>query len=58
MIDIQIRMITYYSSLTDYDLRDCCEFIETQMKRVDERFDHDYSTWNSSVEDVSMFFHF
>lgn len=58
MIDIQIRTITYYSSLTDYDLRDCCEFIETQMKRVDERFDRDYSTWNSSVEDVSMFFHF
>jgi len=58
MINIQIEMITYYNSLTDYDLRDCCEFIETQIKRVDERFDHDYSTWNSSVEGVSMFFHF
>ena len=53
VVDIPIRTISYYSSLPGYHLRDCCEFVEAQMKRVGEYFGQDYSGWNSPFEGVS-----
>ena len=55
VVDLPIRNISYYSSLSGYDLRGCCEFVEAQMKRVGERFGRDYSTWNPPIEGVSTF---
>ena len=53
VMNISIQTISYYSSLLDCDLSDCCEFVKAQMKRVDEKLSQDYFTWNSLIEDVS-----
>lgn len=58
VVNISIRTISYYSSLSEYHLSDCCEFVKTQMKRVDEKLDQDYFMWNSFIEDVSTLSHF
>ena len=54
-VDIPARVIQYYNSLPGYDLSLLCRFVEEQIKCVDEQFGQDYSTWNSSVDDVSTF---
>jgi len=43
-MNISIQTISYYSSLLDCDLSDCCEFVKAQMKRVDEKLSQDYFT--------------
>ena len=55
VVDISIRIINYYSSLPEYHLNDYCEFVKTQMKRVDEKLDQDYFGWNSPFEGVNTF---
>lgn len=57
VVNISIRTISYYSSLPRYHLSDCCEFVGTQMKRVDEKLDQDYFTWNPLIEGMSTLFH-
>ena len=57
VVNISIRTISYYSSLPEYHLSDCCEFMKAQMKWVDEKLDQDYSTWNSLIEGVSTLPH-
>lgn len=43
VVDVPIRTISYYNSLPRYHLDDCCKFVETQMKRIDEKLDQDCS---------------
>ena len=56
VVDVLIRIISYYSSLPGYHLGNCCEFVETQIKRVREKLGQDYSGWNSPLEGVSVRF--
>ena len=44
VVNVSIRTISYYNLLSRYHLNNCCEFVETQMKRVDENFDQNYSS--------------
>ncbi len=44
VMNVLIRTIIYYSLLSDYDLKDFCEFVKTQMKRINERLNQNYST--------------
>ncbi len=58
VVDLPTRMITYYSSLADYDLDGCYDFVVTQMTRVGDRLGRDYSTWNPPAEGVSALSYF
>ena len=58
MINILFRIINYYSSLSEYHLSNCYEFVKTQMERVDEKLNQKYFDWNLSLEDVNKFFSF
>ena len=54
-VDISARVIRYYNSLPGYNLSVVCKFVEAQIKRVGEQLSQDYSTWNPSIDGVSIF---
>ena len=56
VVDIPLRTISYYSSLPGYQLGDCCEFVEAQMKRVGKKLGQEYSGWNPPLEGVNTLF--
>ena len=55
VVDVPTHTVSYYSSLPGYHPRDCCEFVQAQMKRVGEKFGRDYSGWTSPFKGVSTF---
>ena len=55
VMNISIRVINYYSLLSEYHLNNYCEFVKTQMKRIVKKLNQDYFNWNSFFEDVNTF---
>ena len=55
VVDIPIRTISYYSSLSGYDVGNSCQYVEEQMKRVGEKLGQNYSSWNPPTEGVNKF---
>ena len=42
VVEPAVRTTSYYIPLPMYDIGNCCESVEGQMKRVREKFSQDY----------------
>lgn len=44
----------YYNFLSNYNFEAAIMFLQTQIKRAEEKIDKNYSIWNASIDDVDF----